>query len=208
LKGLDSSNTRPERDEFNELLAVAFFLKRLSILFAAFSERKVIGERAAYMIALEQLNEVVLETAIRYGCNTPDCFKWVGELRQMLEDLNEGIVSPVFDPPVPRKKAFPTDVWQERGHAVIAVEMLRCLGMKKPAAAKKVIKALPELGASEKDLVSWCAEFRKNKVPNREARESYQSSMKGLREQSREDIEDDLQTYLKPGYFSRANPKK
>jgi hypothetical protein len=126
----------------------------------------------------------------------------------MLEDLDDGIVSPVFDTQVPRRKALPTDVWRERGEAVVAVEMLRRLGMKKPAAAKKVIKALPELAASEKDLLSWCAEFRKNKVPNREARQSYQSSMDTLRKQTKEHIEDELQSFLKPGYFSRANPKK
>jgi hypothetical protein len=202
------ANARPERDEFNELLDVAWFLERLGILYAAFSERGVIGERAAYTIALEQLSDALSHIAIRYGCNMASCFAWFGELQQMLEDLNDGIVSPVLDTPVPRSKALPTDVWMERGDAVLAVERLRCLGMKKPAAAKKVIKALPGLGASEKDLLSWSAEFRKDKVPNRRARRSYQDSMEILRKRPREEIEDELQFFLEPGHFSRANPKK
>ena len=57
------------------------------------------------------------------------------------------------------------------------------------------------LEATEKDLLQWCSEFRKDKVKNRLARLVYQSDMEVLRRQSKAEIERDVEEAFKLGWW-------
>jgi hypothetical protein len=181
----------------NELERLADLFYSLHELHTAYLGRGKTGERAAYIGALKVLHYAMSEFAATYGCANDECFTWFGGLWRMLEDLNDGIISPVLDCPV-RSNAFPTNIWLERVAAVIAVEALCLLDMKFSAAARRVITTMP-LDASENDIRSWRAEFKKDKVKNRLARLFYQDTMAWLPTQGRAEIENFLKETFEAG---------
>ena len=146
-------------------LTEANFLLHLGECYIAHAEREKTGERRAYIRALNAMADALNNAISLYNSKLYNgkFFMWFDELQQMLADLDSGIVSPVLDCPV-RSNALPTSLWMERMAAVTAVEALHYLGMKLKPAARRVLDGMPELKASERDLLSWRAEFRKGDV--------------------------------------------
>jgi len=115
----------------------------------------------------------------------------------MLEDLNDGLVSPVFDCPR-QSNALSTNIWSERAVAVLVVEALCLLGARPRAAAKRVISNM-SLDVSEADVLSWRSEFKKDKVKNREARALYQMEMEAAQGMDRSKLENDMKRMFDDG---------
>jgi hypothetical protein len=113
------------------------------------------------------------------ACDHMRCFDWFADLAQQLEDLNSGTVSATLR--CTRSKMLGTDEWMRRVGAVTAVEVMRRAGKTDKAAARRAIAKMPELqGTSEKEVLFWCAEFRKGRVKNAAAREQYRHFMKPM----------------------------
>jgi len=127
--------------------------------YLAYSERGKKGERAAYIEALGVLITGKRDFMHRYGLKN-DCDTWFKDLEEMLRDLDDGIVSPLLDCQA-RSNALPSTTWLERTAAVLAIEVLCLLDVKVSAAAQRVIDAMPGLGASEGDILSWRAHSRR-----------------------------------------------
>jgi hypothetical protein len=189
--------TRAARDGLTELEQLAHLFRSLDTFYTGYLDRGKTGERAAYIEALEVLHFAMSEFARLYGCANDECFHWFKGLQQMLEDLNDGVISPVLDCPV-QSKAYPTNIWLERLAAVIAVEALCLLGQRPSAAAQRVITTMP-LDASENDISSWRAAFKKDEVKNRVARPIYQDHMAWLLTAGRAEIEKDVKDMFEAG---------
>jgi hypothetical protein len=135
----------------------------------AYSRRAEIGERAAYVEAIRALTGVLLylEDPLNLSDEDP-AFMWFVDLQIHLEDLDSGIVPPMLDCDV-RSKGLSTVEWKNRLWAVLDIETLHAAGMKYKDAAIYAIRGQKLLEVSEKEVLSWCAEFRKGRVKNREA---------------------------------------
>jgi hypothetical protein len=184
----DRSETAPR------INSAQFFLLNVCECYVAHGEREKTGERRAYIRALNAMADALNNAISLYDSKLYNgkFFMWFDELQQMLADLDSGIVSPVLDCPV-RSNALSTSVWMERMAAVTAVEALHYLGMKFKPAARRVLDGMPELKASEKDLLSWRAEFKKGNVNNPSALSIYRHEMEWLQGKSRAEIEASLE---------------
>jgi hypothetical protein len=142
------------------------------------------GERAAYISAIH----IACGAAERLGVFSDEEIDWFLLLAEHLKDLELGIVHPVLDCPM-RSKALPTSEWHERAGIVNAVELLHASGMKYKPAAQRVILHMKLQGCSEKQVLSWCAEFKKGRVKNRAATRNYETAMKSIRGRSAEQLQ-------------------
>src|SRR5262249_5295567 len=104
----------------------------------AYLRRAKTGERAAYIEALGALGMVLLwlEEPLNLSDEDP-AFMWFVDLIRHLEDLDTGIVPPVFCPGQTGRKGLSTAEWMGRVWAVHAIELLHAVGVKYPAAAKR-----------------------------------------------------------------------
>jgi len=157
----------------------------------AYLRRAKTGERAAYIEALGALGMVPLwlEEPLNLSDEDP-AFMWFVDLIRHLEDLDTGIVPPVFCPGQTGRKGLSTAEWMGRVWAVHAIELLHAVGVKYPAAAKRVILRRQLHGVSEKEALSWCKEFSRRRVKHREAAEVYKDFMAGIRQSSAQELQD------------------
>jgi hypothetical protein len=130
------------------------------------------GERAAYVEAIRALTGVLLHLEEPLAMSDAEpAYMWFFDLTRNLEDLDSGVVPPMLDCDE-RKKGLSTVEWMQRVWVVASIEGLRATGMSLKDAAKQVIRDR-ELKEKVKEVLAWRAEFRKGKVPNREAKEIY-----------------------------------
>jgi hypothetical protein len=155
----------------------------------AYLRRAKTRERRAYIEAIRALTGVLmfLERPLNLSDDDP-ALLWFFDLVRHLEDLDAGIVPPVFRP-LFGAKGLSTAEWMERVWAVCATELLHATGMKYPAAAKRAILRRQLHGVSEKELLSWCKEFRKGRVKNREAALVYEDYMAGIRGRNAQELQ-------------------
>jgi hypothetical protein len=175
-------DTPEEIAEYKSIL-----LESLDRFYKAHKDRAKTGDRKAYITAIRNVEQALFFALVLLGddvdprdpCPHLRCFEWFGDLAQQLEDLNGGTVSPTFR--CVRSKMLGTDEWMRRIGAVTAVEVMRRARMTDKAAAKRAIANMPELqGTTEKEVLSWCAEFRKGRVKNARAREWYRHFMEPM----------------------------
>jgi hypothetical protein len=142
------------------------------------------GKRAAYIDAIRALSGILMYLEEPFGLSDGDpALMWFVELALHLEDIDAGIIPPLFLSP--RKKGLSTVQWMARERVVSAVELIHAAtDMKYALAARRVIRGYKLPGVSEKEVDSWRKEFQKGRVP-REARELYDDNMAWLREMTR-----------------------
>jgi hypothetical protein len=189
--------TNKSLDEMDEEELAAYLLQRsLNEFRKAYLDRAEIGERAAYIEAIRALGGVLLylQEPLRLSDEDP-AYMWFMDLIRNLEDLDAGVVPPVFRCPV-GSKALSTVEWMRRVWVVNAIELLHATGMKYRAAARRAILAYKLHGASEKELLSWCAEFRKGRVKNREAAFVYEDLIAWRRTASAQELQKSIATHL------------
>jgi hypothetical protein len=159
----------------------------------AYLKRAETGERAAYVEAIRALLGVLLYLEEPLDLSDEDpAYMWFGDLISHLEDLNSGIVPPVFCPGEEGRKGLSTAEWLRRAWAVHAIELLHATGTKYAAAAKRAIRGYQLHGVSEKEALSWCAEFRKGRVKNREAAEVYKDYMAAIQGFNAQQLQDSI----------------
>jgi hypothetical protein len=102
-------------------------------------------------------------------------YMWFIDLTRELEDLETGIIPPVFRCRGGRN-GLSTVEWLRRFAVVEAIELFHATGMKYDDAARRVILAYKP-GVSASKALSWCKEFKKRTVMNKEAAELYEDMM-------------------------------
>jgi hypothetical protein len=182
--------TNKSLDEMDEEELAAYLLQRsLNEFRKAYLDRAEIGERAAYIEAIRALGGVLLFLEEPLSLSDADpAYLWFMNMTTNLEDLDAGVVPPVFRCPV-GSKGLSTVEWMRRVWVVTAIEQLHATGMKRRAAARRAILAYKLHGASEKEVLSWCAEFRKGRVKNREAALVYGDVMAWVRTASPQELQ-------------------
>jgi hypothetical protein len=158
----------------------------------AWAERSKIGERAAYIKAMDAAGSAFLYLMQRAGPKKGVPFEeyilWFLGLKRDLIDLDSGIVAPVLDCKN-RVKGLTSSEWLERFEAVWAVEVLHSTGMKYKAAAKRVKEAMrAPKNISEAAILSWCAEFRKGRVKHPLIAAEYKNTSFLWREPGKHDL--------------------
>jgi len=156
----------------------------------AYLKRSETGVRAAYIEAIRALLGVLLylEEPLNLSDEDP-AYMWLVDLIRHLEDLNVGVVAPVFQCSTWRNKALSTAEWMARERVVTAIELLHATGTKYKAAAQHAILGYKLHGVSEKEVLSWCAEFRKGRVKNREAAWLYGDWMAWVRMSNAQELQ-------------------
>jgi hypothetical protein len=143
----------------------------------AYLNRGKTGERAAYIGAVLALGGVLLHLEEQLALSDVDpAYMWFIDLTRELEDLETGIIPPVFRCRGGRK-GLSTVEWLRRFAVVEAIELFHATGMKYDDAARRVILAYKP-GVSASEALSWCKEFKKRTaVKNKEAAELYEDMM-------------------------------
>jgi hypothetical protein len=140
---------------------------------------------------------------------------WLEDFVSHLKDLESGVVHPVFDVAL-RSKALSTTKWAERAHVAGTTEIFHAAGMKYGPAARHAIlfcqggrtKLMTDLREySEGDALSWCAEFKKGRVKNRDAAEIYKNYREQVQSCSPKEIERVAREMIELGIPSHQNPK-
>ena len=159
----------------------------------AYLKRAETGERAAYIDAIRALLGVLLylEDPLNLSDEDP-AYMWLVDLIRDLEDLNVGVVAPVFRCPTWGNKAMSTAQWMARQWIVYDIELLHAAGMKLEPAARRVIRGHKLHGVSEKQILSWRKEFKKARVVNQEAPRLYEDGMAYLKSRSAKELERDI----------------
>jgi hypothetical protein len=166
--------------------AIAFFVRTFR---EAYLRRAETGERAAYVEAIRALTGVLLHLEEPLTLSDEDpALMWFFDLVRHLEDLDQGIVPPMLDC-TERIKGLSTAEWMKRVWVVIATEHLHATGMKYKVAARQAILGHKLHGVSEQEALSWCAEFRKGRVKNREASWVYQDLMASIRKSNAQELQ-------------------
>jgi hypothetical protein len=176
----------PEEIAADKREAKSLVLESVDGFYRAYMDRAKTGERKAYIKAIEEVGQALFFALVLIGdeaearaCDHMRCFDWFTDLAPQLEDLNSGTVSATLR--CVRSNMLGTDEWMRRLGAVTAVEVMRHAGKTDKAAARRTIAKMPELqGTSEKEVLSWCAEFRKGRVKNARAREGYRDFMEPM----------------------------
>jgi hypothetical protein len=160
----------------------------------AYLRRVETGERAAYVEAIYALTGVLsnLEESLAMSDAEP-AYMWLCDLCRHLEDLDSGVVPPTLDC-AERIKGLPTVEWMKRMWVVTAIEHLHATGVKYKTAAERAILGYQLQGVSEQEALSWCKEFRKGHVKNREAAWLYQDSMAWIRTRSAQELQQGIVT--------------
>jgi hypothetical protein len=155
----------------------------------AYQNRAKTGERAAYIEALLGVLHVfgLYSGKYHFKALPHEVHDWLEDFVTHLEDLNSSVVHPMFD--TGGSAGLLTSEWLKRCDVVTTTELFRAAGMKRESAARHAILFQKLEGYSEKDVLSWCAEFRKGRVKNRRAAEIYERYMERLRSLSPEKIE-------------------
>jgi hypothetical protein len=173
---------------FNEL-----FKEDINAILEAYANRAKTGEQAAYIEAVGAALHAFLLYWGRWcyeqsrTCPPGEASDWLENFASHLADLESGAVHPAFE--TVRSKTLLTSQWLERFHAVWRVELFHAAGIKYRAAARRVISISELRGCSEKDVLSWCAEFRKGRVKNRIAAKLYKDYKEELQNLPIEEIE-------------------
>jgi hypothetical protein len=141
----------------------------------AYLRRAEIGERAAYIRAIQALCGLLMWLPSPFHLSDDDpALNWLEELSTHLGDLDSSLVSPVFQWAGERVSGVSTAEWAGRHWIVHDVETLHAAGMKYEAAAKRVIAGRRLHGVSEANVLSWCKQFRRGEVKNRRVRAQYE----------------------------------
>lgn len=160
----------------------------------AYLGRAKTGERAAYIEAIRALLGVLLylEEPLNLSDEDP-AYIWLVDLIRHLEDLNVGVVAPVFQCSTWRSKALSTAEWVARQWVVYDIELLHLAkGMKYKPAARRVIHGHKLDEVSEKEVLSWCKEFQQGRVVNQEAARLYEDGIAYLKRHSAEELQQDV----------------
>src|SRR5262249_25153490 len=140
----------------------------------------------AYNLAIERVMDVIAHLGQPFSLSHDDpAVMWFLDLGRQLEDLDSGIVSPTFRCAA-GSNALPTTEWMKRVRAVVTTEHHHAAGVKWKEAARRAIVDHGLEAGSESDVLSWCKEFRRGNVKNREAAREYEDLMSGIREAERE----------------------
>jgi hypothetical protein len=146
----------------------------LDDFFRVFYEvRPAKGDRVAYIVALQIISIFLLSS----GIINRECSSWLSRLCPALEDLDAGVVWPVFQPAqIKHRKRSPSYIQYRRACIAAGVKALIRSGVARLDAAKQAIREVKSIaGTSPETVLSWMDEFGKKRGANSRGASDYKA---------------------------------
>jgi hypothetical protein len=144
---------------------------------AIYKDTRPKNERLAYTQALFTLADL-----LRVDGEDLHFIIWIMELGYALDDLNHGIVRPLFQ--AKNSKAMPTNEWRVFAFASIGMRAFTMAGASRGDAARQAVRAIPGINADQKTVLDRYDEFQKGRIKNRSAA-MYNDAVAGFKKMDR-----------------------